>query len=175
MKPQTLSSESTVYNYTLLHKIGSRHPLFALTAMMMASVGIFDALTYGWRGIAAFLAALFGLQLLYVLVIRLLSTITKSGLNAQWRWTIAQPWPGYLPRQAVPVSMMRRFYRHVLLAGLLAAGMLYIWVPSFVFANLLLLHLLSICPHVSCVRKFYRLRPDSVIRFNERDISCYKA
>lgn len=174
MKKQTVSADATIYNYTLLHKIGSRHPVFIWSTSLIGLIGLWDLLALGWRGLAMFLGVWAGLQVFYTLVIRLVLRVTASNSTLQWRWSLAKPWPGYLPCQFVPVGLIKRLYRHLLVLGILLSALLYVWVTPLFLLNLLLLHVFTIAPVFAYSRKFYLLRPDSVLRFNAKDISCYK-
>lgn len=174
MKKQVLSSDSTIYNYTLLHKIGSRHPVFTWATALIISIGVIDTVALGWRGLVLYLSVWAGLQVLYVLLTALIVKLTVSGHKLDWRWTFAEPWPGYFPRQLVSARLINRLFRHLLTLGILISAVMYIWVTPVFLLNIMLLHVLTIMPIFAYSRKFYRLRPDSMLRFNAKDISCYK-
>lgn len=170
MIDSSLSKDSTIYSYKLVHKITHSYILVTLYWAMLALYAFLQSLRGDWLWLLTALPAVIVLQ---ALLVRLYLRMMRGGAASVWGWRFGAVWNGVLPEGFAPMPLVRRVQRHLFWIGLAVIGFFYPWLPDRALLDLLFIHVWLLAPRGWMLLRFRRKAASGWIKINARDTSCY--
>ncbi|WNQ11647.1 hypothetical protein MJA45_00800 [Paenibacillus aurantius] len=174
MKERGLSTDSTIYNYTLVRKVSPRFP-HSLGHLLFLAAGCLAILprTGGWRGLLYLGVSLAAVSLWQGSILYLYLWFRGRPPGAAWTYHWTLPWLGWLPAGFHSFSGFVKLLGHLTWVGLAGLSLTYLWLPREAYALLLFVHLWMLHPRYILLLKFRKLKRGGLIKVLQKDVSYY--
>lgn len=168
-----LSKESSVYHYTLIHRIrlpsrGLKYYLYSLLALVLYYI-LFDW-THVW-----YVFFCYGfVQLLHGVITYF---FMKTNHISPHSWTVTKliPWVGLIPKQYISLSRYRSLlFHHTLMGSVLIAFAIPWSSPSF-YIGCLFIHIWILAPRFTLLRAFSKIDRHGYIKFEPFVVELYRS
>jgi hypothetical protein len=174
MKERGISTESTIYNFSLIKKISYSRLYISFYCLTFIFFMVLNVAFFHIKGLLMLLLAIALVQLLHYIIVRLLLAIeARSSVQGPWKINWSLPCVGYLPINFISNRLLAKIHFHLLLIGTVCIGLLYAWVPANFFFYFLFTHMWVLLPRFIVLWNFKRLSKPGLIKFNNRDASYY--
>jgi hypothetical protein len=164
------SMETTIYNYKLMHRVQHTPYLKVFYLGLILLLIIIDLSKGVWWLFILGDALLLGLHLL---VVSVYFYFTVGGFMRGWSLQWGLFWNGFLPDGHASVRLVQKVQLQLFCSVLLLLGVLYPWINTIHWLNLVLFHLWLMLPRLLILVLFRSYHKNGLVRISRKDTSCY--
>jgi hypothetical protein len=164
------SMETTIYNYRLMKRVQhTPYIMFFYSGLILLLLAIDISEGFWWFFILSSLIMLG----LHFLMVRVYFYFTVGGSMRGWSFQWGLPWYGILPEGHASIRLVQKVQLHLFWSTFIFLGVLYPWINSMFWVNLLVFHLWVMLPRLLILLLFRPFRKNGLIRISRNDTSCY--
>ncbi|QJC50162.1 hypothetical protein HGI30_00070 [Paenibacillus albicereus] len=176
-QPLSEQKEATIYQYKLVRKLAFEPGFQRFYIVSGATLALALLLVDLWPALVGLATGSILVPFLHAVIIRmaLLRRRSLESTSRRWQWRWKFPFPGYMPALPMELSVFQRLQLHKLWIGACVIGAFYPWLPQWLLAAYLLLHLWLLAPLLYAILRLHKEKRDGVIKlpFEEPFFSYY--
>lgn len=165
--------DTTVYNYTLLSRIGCPPWMQWLYYLIPVMAAAYMWLAAGRKDWLAFGFSLVLVQALHYLIISVQAAVRREGYLKKWSFSLRGLWFGLLPNGNTPVRRLWDTQLHLIGIGTAFLVLPYPWLSGSTMLYLWLFHIWLLLPRLIMLLAFLKKSRSGLVKINGHDTSYY--
>jgi hypothetical protein len=164
------SMETTIYNYRLMKRVQhSLYMKFFYSGLILLLLAIDISEGFWWLFIMGS-PLLLGV---HFLVVSVFFYFTVGGPMRGWSFQWGLIWNGILPEGHASIQLVQKVQLHLFWSTLILLGVLFPWINTLFWVNLLVFHLWAVLPRLIILFLFRPFRKNGLVRLSRNDTFCY--